>query len=47
MTAPSDSTLSRSITTVADAAGSGASLNVALTIAASAPNDPLISFDRS
>ena len=32
---------------VFDAAGSGASLNVALTIAARLPNDPVTSFDRS
>ena len=41
------SMLSRSTTIVADAPGSGASLNVALTMAASVPKDPLTTFDRS
>ena len=46
-TSASASAVSTPTRSVFDAAGSGASLNVALTIAARLPKDPVTSFDRS
>jgi len=45
--ATSASARSKVATSVLDAPGSGVSLNVALTIAARLPNDPLTSLPRS